>query len=386
MKFSQHDHSGQRPTTRERWRRSAGFSALVLLTTGSLLSAATAGAATTNHRNVEALTSAAASAYVYNNSPGRSSYTPEKDYRFNSSGQSTTITRSGTGLYVIEFFGLGSVAGGGTVDVTAEGENNPAFCSVLSWGPSGSNLDVSVECYKPSGARVDTFFMAAFTSGGDTTGTVDYVWADNDTSKSYTPNTSYQFNSSGGTNTITRSHAGEYAVSLPGPAVFDGTVKVTAFGHGTASCQVDGWTPDSSGQIVDVDCFNFNGILVNHEFTMTFAASDSLLGDGGANGYAWANEPTSSSYTPDTTYQYDWVGSTATASSFGTGDYILAFPDASLGDHGDEQATAYGDTEAHCIVDGPAGTAGGSQGADVFCFDHNGNPVNTDFTVQWMVN
>jgi len=363
----------------------AMLSALAL-TSATLVSGTAAGAGAQSHRTLTPLASPAATAYVYANQPTKRSYTPEADYRFNSSGQSIRITRPGAGQYKIEFFGLGPEANQGTVDVTAEGEENPAICSVVSWSASGSNLDVFVDCYRVTGQRLNTFFMAAFTSGGATTGTVDYVWADNDLARSYTPTAAYQFNSSGGTNTITHTTKGEYTVKLPGPDVTDGTVKVTAFGGNTDSCQVVEWLDVSSGQDVYVDCFNTAGSLVNHQFTMTFAASDDLLGDGGANGYAWGNDPTSSSYTPDSAYQYDWVGTTATVTSFGTGEYILSFPSASLGDTGDEQATAYGSSDAHCIVDGPAGVSGGSQGADVFCFDNSGNPVDAYYTVQWMVN
>jgi hypothetical protein len=40
---------------------------------------------------------------------------------------------------------------------------------------------------------------------------------------------------------------------------------------------------------------------------------------------------------------------------------------------------------AHCIVDGPAGAAGGQQTADVSCFDTSGNPLDVTYTMQWMV-
>ena len=55
------------------------------------------------------------------------------------------------------------------------------------------------------------------------------------------------------------------------------------------------------------------------------------------------------------------------------------------GSQGDEQATAYGSTPAHCIVDGPTGTVGSQEQADVFCFDTSGNPLDTTYTMQWMV-
>jgi hypothetical protein len=374
----------RRRPARPSWRALAGVSALSLVTSGSLLTAGAAAATGTSLRIIRPLTAPSATAYVYNNKPSSHTYVPEVHYRFNSSGQRVTINRTSTGNYLVEFFGLGAEASGGTVDVTAEGEI-PAYCSVTSWGPSGANLKVSVNCHAIGGAPLDTFFMAAFTSGGSTTGTTDYVWANQDSASSYTPSLARQFNSSGGTNTVERLSSGEYVVILPGPVVTGGTVKVTAYGSGAASCQVVDWLSDSPGQQAEVDCFNSAGVLTNHEFTLTFTASDDLLGDGGASGYLWGNDPTSSSYTPDSIYQYDWVGTTATASNFGAGEYTTSFPSASLGDAGDEQATAYGSTDAHCSVDGPAGASGGSQTADVFCYDNSGNLVDTDYTEQWMV-
>jgi hypothetical protein len=363
-----------------------GLSAIGLLMGSLFVSGTPSGAAASSHGNSRELSSPAASAYVYNNFPTRPSYAPESAYRFNSSGQGVSITRSSRGKYEVVFYGLGPEADQGTVDVTAEGESNPAVCSVAGWAPNGSNLEVSVDCYAVTGAALSTPFMASFTSGGSTTGTVDYVLANNANARSYTPDLTFQFNSSGGTNRITRPAKGEYVVALPGPDTADGTVKVTAFGSGADSCQVVEWLNAHTGQDVYVDCFTTAGALVDHEFTMTFAASDSLLGGGGANGYVWANNPTSSSYAPALAYQYDWVGTTDTAMSFGTGEYTNSFPSASEGDHGDEQATAYGSTDTHCIVDGPAGGSGGTQGADVFCFDTSGNLVNSLYTMQWMVN
>ncbi len=102
----------------------------------------------------------------------------------------------------------------------------------------------------------------------------------------------------------------------------------------------------------------------------------------GTCGPTW---PTAATYTPDTSYQYDTVGTTATVIMLGTGESENLFPSAGQGDAGDQQATAYGSTPAHCIVDGPAGAAGGGETGDVFCWDTSGNPLDVTYTTQWMV-
>lgn len=326
-------------------------------------------------------------AYAYGNKPTSHSYRPEAAFSFNSTGQGITITRSGVGKYSVEFFGLGPVALQGTVDVSGQGENTADSCETTGWGPdsTGNNLVVGVDCFAPSGARANGLYNVAFTSGGSTTGTTDYVWANKPTAGSYTPDLAYQFNSSGGTNRIQHLAAGQYKVILPGPVVSGGTVKVTAYGTNSNFCQVVQWLAVSPGQNVFVDCFTAAGAPVNNRFTMTFTASDDLLGSGVDSGYLWGDQPTASNYTPDLTYQFDSVGTTATVDRFLTGSYIGQFPSASEGSTGTEQTTAYGSTPAHCIADGPGGTVGNTQTADVFCFDTSGNPLDVTYTMQWMV-
>jgi hypothetical protein len=332
-------------------------------------------------------TAPAAVAYTYGNKPSSHGYTPEKDYSYNSTGGAIGITRAGLGEYSVTFYGMGPEAGQGTVDVTPEGLQ-AAVCSVVGWHSSGANLVVGVDCFAVSGARANEYFEAAFTSGGSTGGTTDYVYANQPASKSYTPVRAYQFNSSGGINTIKRLGAGDYEVIMPGPDVADGTVKVTSYGTNADACQVVEWLNATAGQDVYVDCFNKSGVLTNDRFTATFTASNDLLGDGGASGYLWANDPTASSYTPNLNYQWDTIGNEAQVLVLllSTGEWENDWPDAGVGNTpaGDQQASAYGSTDTHCIIDGPAGAVGEDETGDVFCFDNGGNPVGTYYTTQWL--
>lgn len=346
-------------------------------------------AATTAHASGARVTSApAVVAYAIGNKASASSYTPEKGFSFNSTGEGIRISRASTGTYTVHFFGLGAFAGQGTVDVTAEGLQ-PSQCEVVHWLPdsTGTILLVRVNCFTASGAKLDTPFEVAYTSGGSTTGTTDFVWADQPAASSYTPSLPFQFNSSGGTNTIKHLGVGQYRVHMPGPDVADGSVKVTAYGPNANSCQVVEWLNVAAGQNVFVDCFTPAGAPVNNRFTMTFTASDSFLGDGASHsGYLWGNDPTSSSYTPDALYQYDTAGTSATVTKFtpNPGEWETLYPNEADGAQGDQQATAYGSTPAHCIVDGPLGNGTSEQG-DVSCFDTSGNLLDTLYTTQWVV-
>jgi hypothetical protein len=382
---AQHDQFHPR---RIRARRCALAAAAVATIGGLTLGALPGAAAAAAHAPRPAVASApGAVAYAYGNQPSSRFYKPERGFSFNSTGGAIHIGRSATGTYTVRFAGLGAFAGGGTVDVTAEGLQ-PAECEVTHWASdsTGTILLVGVDCFNLSGAKMDAPFMAAFTSGGSSTGTTDYVWANKPASNSYTPSLRFQLNSSGGTNTIQRLGTGQYEVLLPGPVVAGGTVKVTAYGLNNAnSCQVDHWSDVSPGQAVFVDCFSPAGTPVNNKFTMTFTASDDLFGDGAANsGYLWGNDPTSSTYTPNVLYKFDTAGTTATVTKLGTGEWETLFPNEADGAQGDQQATAYGSTPAHCIVDGPIGNGSSEQG-DVFCFDTSGNPLDTLYTTQWMV-
>jgi hypothetical protein len=377
---------------RSRRGRSRSRALLVTIAAmGGLVAAAVPGmaAATSSHASGAGVASApAVVAYAYGNKPSAGSYTPEKGFSFNSTGEGIRISRANTGTYTVHFFGLGAFAGQGTVDVTAEGLQ-PSQCEVVHWLPdsTGTILLVRVNCFTVSGAKLDTPFMVAYTSGGSTTGTTDFVWADKPAASNYTPSLPFQFNSAGGTNRITRLGTGQYQVKLPGPVVADGSVKVTAYGNNANSCQVVEWLDSAPGQNVFVDCFTPAGALVNNRFTMTFTASDSFLGDGASHsGYLWGNDPTSATYTPDGAYQFDTAGTSATVTKLppNPGEWETLYPNEADGAQGDQQATAYGSTPAHCIVDGPIGNGTSEQG-DVFCFDTSGNLLDTLYTTQWVV-
>jgi hypothetical protein len=201
---------------------------VTIATVSGLAMAAVPGmaAAATHAYGARAASAPAVVAYAIGNKASASSYTPEKGFSFNSTGEGIRISRASTGTYTVHFFGLGAFAGQGTVDVTAEGLQ-PSQCEVVHWLPdsTGTILLVRVNCFTVSGAKLDTPFMVAYTSGGSATGTTDFVWANQPAASNYTPSLPFQFNSSGGTNRITRLGAGQYQVKLPGPVVADGSVK-----------------------------------------------------------------------------------------------------------------------------------------------------------------
>jgi hypothetical protein len=214
-----------------------------------------------------------------------------------------------------------------------------------------------------------------------------YVWADQPSSASYMPNLSYQFNSTGATNTITRTGIGAYVVWLPGLGESYGHVQVTAYGSGSERCKVAGWGPSGTTQQVYVRCFTSAGLPVDTRYTLTYVKDTSIVsssypsvGAGTVSAYAWADQPSSASYTPNLRYQFNYVsGVTNTITRLGTGSYAVNFPGQNLSS-GDVQVTAYGSGSEFCKV----AYWNPSAGVRVKCFDSTGTPKDTDYDVTFL--
>lgn len=51
-----------------------------------------------------------------------------------------------------------------------------------------------------------------------------------------------------------------------------GTVQVSAYGPGTAECQVASWTSSGTDRLVNVRCFTTGDVLTDSLFTATYTA------------------------------------------------------------------------------------------------------------------
>ena len=318
--------------------------------------------------------------YVWADQPGAASYTPSASYQRNSSGASNTITRSSAGVYSVKFPNLGTP--GGTVDVTAYGATGH-MCKVAGWGSAGSDLFVSVRCFTTAGVAADATFTAAFTKPVQNPGEIGYVFADQPSNPAYTPSLSYQFNSSGVVNTITRSGVGTYRVYLPWlGAAPNGHVKVTAYGSDSNFCKVSGWSQIGGVRTVNVLCFTAAGAPVDTYYTMSYVNSISVLGvNGAAAGYVWADQPSNPAYTPSLPYQFNSSGAVNTITRGPAGWYTVSMP--GIGQpNGTVHVTAYGGGTARCKVTGWS-AGGGTLNAGVLCTDLAGVPVDTTYNLTY---
>jgi hypothetical protein len=111
-------------------------------------------------------------------------------------------------------------------------------------------------------------------AGCNTIEVFGWVWANQATVASYTPDPAHQYNNTGGTSTVTRSAMGVYQVTfaLLG-GVHGGNVQVTARGPGSAHCKVNGWQNTAPAVTAEIRCFA-GSTPADSEFLASFEATD----------------------------------------------------------------------------------------------------------------
>jgi len=118
---------------------------------------------------------------------------------------------------------------------------------------------------------------------------------------SYVPAAMDRGNSAGLVNTVERTSVGSYTVVMPGISNGEGgDVQVSALSSSPRYCLVVEWFTGSAGHEADIDvvvtCHRFNGTLIDSAFAVSYMARGY---SSGTIGYAWADSPTSTDYTPD---------------------------------------------------------------------------------------
>jgi hypothetical protein len=86
-------------------------------------------------------------------------HAPAPGYAINSSGGAIAMRRTAVGQYRVVFSGLGRPAGGTDAVLVQTFLTGDSMCDATSWGNTGANdFAVTVSCYEPSGAPVNTRF------------------------------------------------------------------------------------------------------------------------------------------------------------------------------------------------------------------------------------
>jgi hypothetical protein len=308
--------------------------------------------------------------WVYGDQPETASYTPDTTYSFNSAGGGVSISRSAAGVYVVSFPGLGS--GSQASNVLVSGYSTSGTCKVSSWSPS--TADVTVRCYDSAGVAADSYFTLIYQSRsggfGSSSKGLAFLWADQESAPSYTPDTAYQYNSTGSVNTMMRHGAGVYEAVLPGLDGLGGTVQVTGYGSGAGRCKTSGWSPDVDGQHVSVLCFDAAGAPSDQKFTLVFAAKVPVAYlDTDVTGlYGWFHKAKGVGYKLSKIYRFNSLTTgPLVGTRFEKGHTVVEYGGDPTFATSNMVVTAYGADNTYCNVDSwtPFYTACYTQGGHV---------------------
>jgi hypothetical protein len=313
-----------------------------------------------------------ADGYAWANNPTGALYNPSSFYAFNRLGNAITIRKpaGSTGRYIVKFTGLSALLGSkSTLHVTGYlGDNH--YCKPVTPTLVADSVDVRCVDGNTLTSANSYFTVLATRSYGD----LAFAYAHLQTGNNYAPQGSASWNPAGSIR-VFRNGVGSYSVRFNNLGTYTGTngghVQVSAVGIGQQHCKVGGWggSPNLS---ISVLCFGGAGVPRDTPFNVLFLLPADHLA------YAWADQPSSASYTPSTFYSWNPAGGAINISRTGTGRYNVSWTgaDPAIFDGGDVQVTAYGGGATQCKVEG-----GGSASATVRCFAPHGALVDSFFDV-----
>jgi hypothetical protein len=311
-----------------------------------------------------------------------SPYTPGPSYSFDRAarfGGAITVTKpdTTTGRYVATFPHLSGYLGSrSTVHVSGYyNADDVTYCK-----PASAYLvsdKVEVRCFKVStGAPANAGFTVLVTRSYSD---LAFAYAHLDTAtSSYSPSSKGSWNPAG-TSTVVRSGVGQYRVTfnnlgsqLP-PNVY-GHVQVNAVGTSNAYCNAYNWGTDGTPNVyVDVRCYATpTGAPVDRKFTALFVLPSDHLA------YAWADKPTTASYSPFAYYSSNPARGPINIARLGVGRYTVDWPyvDRELLNEGNVHVTAFGGNAVCKIASRLTLTS-----VLVQCFAPNGAPADSRYSV-----
>ncbi|WP_420582961.1 PKD domain-containing protein [Reichenbachiella sp.] len=298
------------------------------------------------------------------------SYTADASYSFNSEGGSITITRSTTGSYAVRFAGMAMT----NVNVHASmyGTSEGA-ARVHSWSNSGNDLVANIRTFDKDANLADKAFTI-FVTGTGFDGA--YLYSDQETkSGTYTVNTSFAYNSSGGSPTINSPSKGNYKVTIPGvgsSSVNLGNVQVSAAGSVSSIAKIKEWKLEGSDLVVEVRTYHSgSGAPIDAKFNLLYTKG--LTKTTGA--YCWADLETSTSYTPLRLLNSGSTTSNSITSQRQSTGYYKLIVKNQAGTGNTILVTALGDNNNKATV-----SSWGSDGSDLVAYvrTYNSSGVATD--------
>jgi hypothetical protein len=313
--------------------------------------------------------------FAWISQPALAVQTPSDYYAHNDAGNGVVVRRLSTGRHELRFWGLADATNGlGHAQVTAYGASSD-ICQIGAW----EGDFVYVACFDAFGTPKDTPFTVMFIKTDYESREVAYLWADDPTNGSYTPDPAYLFNPAPGVffdeAQIDRLDTGLYDIRFQDLDLLgenDGHVQVSAYGFTPAHCKLE----SSSGDSARVRCRNLAGTPVDSRFNLLFikqeAARENLS-------YGWVDDAIASNGVMSPSSSTSPGGSISWQRT-GTGEYGLVFTD--LEDYGVDggsiQVTAYGTDDAWCKI-----VSWNAPSANVRCWSSAGAPMDSRFMIHW---
>lgn len=300
-------------------------------------------------------------------------------YNYNSSGSSIKVTYQSTGSYLISFEGLGKRFSyrGGHVQVSSYGSNK-AYCKVDGWNRF-QKMNVLVSCYNALGNKIDSQFTVSVRNPEENQLSYAYAYGNEPEDSEYMSEGKYT-KTPGDDVSIKRTAQGQYTAVFKGLSSYlfgGGHVQVTAVGDDSKSCQVKSWHEVGPDLQTHIRCFSPNGTAEDSKFLVHVTAQALHEEDNMKAAYAWASNPSSSSYTAHSHYS----SPSASIERSSQGKYKVTLNSIVGFGKSNVHVSSYGSSFAHCKVHYWYPHSGKAS-AHVFCFDKNGMYKDSNFVVR----
>jgi hypothetical protein len=206
-------------------------------------------------------------AWAWAHDSSAASYSPFAGYSWNGSGGAITISRQGTGNYVVHFADVGPHVGG---NVQVSAYRGTGYCKSAAWIPSANGITAEVRCFSASGAPEDALYAISYMRRtGSTPMSSGYAW-NNLSDSTGIPSSSYQWTDTGLGFFSRHIVPGIYRVTARAGGFSPNFATVTAYGSGNSYCGVGELSTAVDGSDVEVivRCFDSGGNKANSRFNL----------------------------------------------------------------------------------------------------------------------
>jgi hypothetical protein len=277
---------------------------------------------------------------------------------------------------------------------------------VQNIGTADADIQVAVRCFNPAGTSQDGSFTIAYVSRqGQTSEEGAYMTSKWPSTECTGPMSDRSWSSHGGSSVTWRipgwapSPNDGYEVFFPNQKSFQnnprmfGTFEVTGVSWSNQYCTGLQFGDEQRSVAVDVACWNPGGVVVDSQFSVTFAQGS----PNGTPSYLWLrSEDVNSPYFPTPNFagnQYGFntdhtIGQSAIINRLGTGQFKIDIPELRPWSASNAIVTAYGYSGSYCNVGFWTSSSMFSGGAEVRvnCYNASGSPQNVTFQLVYSTN